>query len=74
MSGNQKGRSTMLTRWYELTCDNCGWTINRYIDIKRSKEMLDEDGVIVVGNRHFCSHDCYEEWLRNNKTPRIKEL
>jgi hypothetical protein len=58
--------------WCELTCDNCGYAINHYAG-RPSKEMLVEDGVIIVGNRHFCSEDCYDEWKNNKQNKRNNE-
>ena len=52
----------MLQKWYELTCDCCGSAINHYIGSKPSREMLKQDGVIICGDKHFCSDECKDEY------------
>lgn len=30
----------MITRWYEVTCDNCNCALNHYINIKPTIKIL----------------------------------
>ena len=52
----------MLQKWYELTCDYCGTSINHYIGRKPSLKDLTADGVVTTGSKHFCSEKCCGEF------------
>lgn len=49
----------MLTKWWELTCDYCGATMNHYIGNKPSNDELIQDGFYVSGSKHYCNINCY---------------
>lgn len=43
----------MINKWYEVTCDYCGYVVNHYIGNKPTKKELEHDGFIVKGDKVF---------------------
>lgn len=58
----------MIEKWYEVSCDNCGYVINHYAGNKPSKQELQEDGAFIKGNLVFCNKDCYKEYLNKQNS------
>ena len=58
----------MITKWYEVSCDCCGGTINHYIEWKPTKKELEADGAYCTTINQFCDKNCYEEWKKRQHT------
>lgn len=52
----------MIEKWYEVTCDYCGFAINHYVGNKPGKKELENDGFIVYKGLVFCSKQCFNDW------------
>jgi len=54
-----------IKRWYEISCDNCGWAKHYLGNIEISEKNYKEDGGIIkisYGEKlHYCCIECYEE-------------
>ena len=61
----------MVTKWYEVSCDNCGCGITHVRSV--SKEELRAYGVVVSGKKHFCSSECLREFKLRAKVGNSKE-
>lgn len=51
----------MIKKWYEVSCDKCGCTINHYPNNKPTPTELRKDGVVVRinnGKIHTFCHRC----------------
>ena len=50
----------MITKYYEMACDNCGCGdyLNTNIDV--AKEHFKDMGWIFKNKKHFCSKSCEE--------------
>lgn len=55
----------MFQKYYELSCDYCGAVINHYVAKKPSWGLMLHEGVVIKGNKHFCSFLCRDEYLRD---------
>lgn len=52
----------------QAICDSCGCGIDHYdysISTKRLNEIIEEQGGLVFGRKHFCDAGCYADFLRD---------
>ena len=59
----------MFTKFWEITCNNCGTVIEHAQDCTKAEanEMLIEDSgaeVVIIGEKHFCHDYCKELFER----------
>ena len=60
----------MIEKWYEVTCDYCGWALNHYVGNKPTKKELENDGFIVYKGMDFCSERCLNDWKAEHEDNR----
>lgn len=51
----------MIEKVYEVSCDNCGTTINHYIGNRPTKDELKSHGVKFYKGKLFCCDECLED-------------
>lgn len=56
----------MVKRWYEVTCDMCGYALNHYVDRAPSTRLLQGDGIVVKDGKHFCDDECLRRYLESH--------
>ena len=44
----------MITKWYEISCDECGCACIYQGSFKSAEEQFEDDGGIVIKRKHYC--------------------
>lgn len=60
----------MIKKWYEVSCDVCGYGLNHYANLKPTPTDLRRDGIKVRINNGkifvFCD-ECFKEMKKKEK-------
>ncbi len=49
----------MITRYYEIVCDACGWAQHLRGNIQTAeKRFRDYGGIVTRNKKHYCEKDC----------------
>lgn len=62
----------MITKAYEIECDECGAAEPDYGNRKDLEARWREDGWVFVNHKHFCSEDCRNKHCKPNSTLYVK--
>ena len=64
----------MIAKWYEVTCDYCGFAMNHYPGRKPTPEELRSDGFICTSTKQFCSEECFANWNHDRQEKQYLNL
>ena len=58
----------MITKWYEIVCNNCG-NANYFLGSIRSAEsQYKSTGGIIIKKKHYCNIICQKEKKEKDKS------
>ena len=52
----------MITKIYEVSCDNCLTVINHYMGNRPTIDEMRKDGAILKGNKQLCCKKCCDKY------------
>lgn len=64
----------MIKKWYEVSCDYCGKTIQHYPRKRPSADELRKDGAVPTRTKQFCSYECFADWQHDRQEKQYLNL
>lgn len=52
----------MIRKWYEVSCDFCGATIDHYPLKRPTREQIEKSGGKTSATKQFCCEECWGQW------------